>query len=353
MAAVELDALTVDDPHGHLGAVIADVGHVGDGERRGVHVGLHLSMCGERPVGPQPHQRRRVEVGLEAQPGLLALRRGPQIGHRPRRGQRHLADQLTASIPAPHPADGVLRVQRHQPAGGERRGAQGGRPLGDEIHPRLGAGLIRREGHQPPVGRPIGGHRVDAAPLHLDGAEGAEPLGIDIDPAPISEAQDVQRGLLPVHVARDQQVIPLLAEGGARPVGAVGQARPPDDLRVTRGIGPQGVVVHRPPVRLTGGEAGVIEAAAVEVPGERGRPGEGDDVGQVLAGVHLQDPQRAHLVPLPRGAVGEQPAISRGVVPVEGGAPIAGQRVGIHERARRPAVDLHHEDRLLLRPLSL
>ena len=118
------------------------------------------------------------------------------------------------------------------------------------------------------------------------------------------------------------------------PRGGVGELVEHDGVVGRRVAEP--VPEHVAVVLAAGRVARVRERGRVGQPRNGRGPGVGDLVGQVLAGVDVDDAERAALVAALGHAVGHEAAVGRRVVPVDRGGLVAGDRVGVDDGARWP-----------------
>ena len=140
-------------------------------------------------------------------------------------------------------------------------------------------------------------------------------------------------------------------------VGPVlGRAIGPEDERVLAPVTPEHVLVDAAAVVLFAGGHGarlritrVEEAGPVRPPFQRAGTRERNDVGEVAARVHVEDPQHALLAASLGHAVGQQAPVVARVVPVEGGGAVLRETRGIEEHPVLALAALTQvEDRLLL-----
>ena len=127
--------------------------------------------------------------------------------------------------------------------------------------------------------------------------------------------------------------ITVLALGliGLGPRLGAGQVAP-DQLVVLPAL-PEEVAEDHPVVFVVGRVAGVEEAARVRQPRHGRGAGVRDRVRQLATGLDVDDPQDASLVTAGRLAEGDERAVARRVVPVDGGGVVTGDPGRIEEGA--------------------
>ena len=184
-------------------------------------------------------------------------------------------------------------------------------------------------------------HGIDALDHHRARA-GAAIDEVDVDPAPAE---------------REVQQEPA-SVGGEREVGPRGLVREvTEDQLVAVPVRTEPVPVGLAPVALVlgwqrrrFGVAGVGEPGAVRQPRDRAGPGVGDGVAAVLAGLDVDDAQRAALIAAGRDAVREEPPVGARPEPVDGCGGIAGQDVGVDDGAGGAGFQrrAHHQHALIV-----
>jgi hypothetical protein len=226
----------------------------------------------------------------------------------------------------------------HQQARRERRRPSQDAPgvvgFGDQRHPgrRPRIGWVDAD-HSPAIG--VEGGDADepaAVPVPRERRHGLDPFE-HRRPGARRAIEEPQVDAAPPQAHLDQQPAVVVGGDHARPRRWIGQLVGRQHHQVGGGVVAERVVADVAVVLVVGRIDGVGEAGAVGVPRQGAGAGVGHLVVEVPSGRHLDDAQRRPLVAAGRRAVGDEGAVGRRVVPVDGGGGVAASR-GIDQDAR-------------------
>ena len=207
--------------------------------------------------------------------------------------------------------------------------------------PRALEDRIRARWHDlPPVvaAGPLGIHRVEAVGRRVEVGAHEEPsvrhLALERRGQVLRHRHrwcarvqilEIEVGLVERSGNDDHQPPPVGRDPDARPVLLL---RGLEDQRISGRIGAEAMEADRAVIGLLTlgyltrrGITGVVEARAVLQPRQVGGARVGDAVGKDLAGIHVHHVEHALLAAVLGDAVGQQPSVVAGIVPVEGDRP--------------------------------
>ena len=296
----------------------------------------------------------RTGEALELHEGQRPVGPGIEADHRAELRQGDLADHGAVGRVAGDAGGGRVGGDDQQAAGDRLGVLDDARTLGHEGRPLLGRhDAVEGDGDDPAAGRVE--RRDGDQPRSVEAGVGDRVDALDERP-PLAGllVPEVQVGPGPADERRDERE-PSVGRGGhVGPRFGRGQLGPHQLV-----VGPrlaEAVTVDAPVVLIPHRVAGVEERRAVRRPRDAGGAGLGDLVAQVLPGLDVEDAEDAALVAGLGDAVGDEPAVERRVVPVDGRRRVGRQRGRIDQEARRGGrlVDRpDHERQLLLAAAAL